>query len=142
MQKNGVQLSSMYEVLFEKWTSPSASSLVSRQLSSFHKRSLSLVLLKQQDLQDTAVFLPLKFLQHALLPCHVPVHFLISIPRIRATVAVHQFLRVIPAHLPDFLLACVPCIHESLRGRRLPPKPDQFANFSNRCFLMNSLFPV
>jgi hypothetical protein len=88
------------------------------------------------------MFHPLKFLQHVLLLCHVPVHFLISIPHIRATVAVHQFLRDIPAHLPDFLLACVPCIHESLRGRRLSPKPDQFDNFFNRCFLMNSLFPV
>lgn len=138
-----MQLSSMYEVLFEKWMSPLASSLLaSRQLSSSHKKSLSLVLLKQQGLQDTIMFLPLKFLQHVLLLCRDPVHFLISIPRIRATVAVHQFLRVIPAHLLDFLLACVPCIHESLRGRRLSPKPDQFANFFNQCFLMNSHFPV
>jgi len=75
----------------------------------------------------------LQLIQHMKFPRLVLVSCLTSTPHIHATVARHQAFRAIP----DFPLAC---IRAHPHRHRLLPNPEQFGSFSNRCFLMNSLF--
>jgi hypothetical protein len=77
-----------------------------------------------------------KFIQHPLLPRPVPVHCLVSTPHIHDTVMPR------PLVLLHLLISPLACIRGIPRDHPLLPKPDQFGKFSNRCFLMNSLFHV